>query len=114
MKTIRHTAAANSDLQSIFAWTLDTFGEPAMERYSQIIGQALRDLAEDPARPGTQHATDELFIYHLRHSRSPGQVPRVQHPRHFILFRATQTHVEILRYLHDAMDMEQHFPDEPS
>lgn len=114
MRTIRHTAAADSDLHSIFEWTLTVFGSPAVERYSRLIGQALRDLAEDPARSGTQHAADNLFIYHLRHSRTRGRIPRVHSPRHFILFRFTTTHLEILRYLHDAMDLEQHFPDEPS
>ena len=114
MKTIRHTATADSDLQSILEWTLDAFGRPAMERYSQLIGQALLDLAEDPERPGSQHAADALFIYHLRHSRTRGRNPHLQRPRHFILFRTTRTHLEILRYLHDAMDLEQHFPDEPS
>jgi plasmid stabilization system protein ParE len=110
MKAIRHTVAADSDLQSILEWTLVSFGGPAMERYSQLIGHALLDLAEDSDRPGSQHAADDLFIYHLRHSRTRGRGPQVHHPRHFILFRTTQTHLEILRYLHDTMDLEQHFP----
>ena len=113
MKTIRHTATADSDLQSILEWTLDSFGGPAMERYSRLIGQALLDLAEDPERSGSQHAADSLFVYHLRHSRTRGRDLQVHRPRHFILFRTTRTHLEILRYLHDAMDLEQHFPDEP-
>jgi len=112
MKTIRHTATADSDLQSILAWTLDVFGSPAVERYSRLIGQALRDLAEDPERSGTQHAADALYIYHLRHSRIRVRGHHVHRPRHFILFRITTTHLEILRYLHDAMDLEQHFPEE--
>lgn len=113
MRTIRHTAAADSDLQSILEWTLESFGRPATERYSRRIGRALLDLADDPERPGSQHAVDALFIYHLRHSRIRGRNPHVHRPRHFILFRTTRTRVEILRYLHDAMDLEQHFPEEP-
>ncbi|MCX6971276.1 MAG: type II toxin-antitoxin system RelE/ParE family toxin [Verrucomicrobia bacterium] len=113
MRTIRHTAAADPDLQSIMEWTLESFGRPAMERYSRLIGRALLDLADDPERPGSQHAVEALFIYHLRHSRTLGRNPHVHRPRHFILFRTTRTHVEILRYLHEAMDLEQHFPEEP-
>lgn len=114
MKIIRHTAAADSNLQSILEWTLDAFGRPAMDRYSQLIRQALLDLTKNPERPGSQHAADSLFIYHLRHSWTRGRNPHVHRPRHFILFRTTRTHLEILRYLHDAMDLEQHFPEEPS
>ncbi len=114
MKTIRHTAAADSDLQSILEWTLNMFGSRAVERYNHLIGQALLDLAEDPGRSGAQHAADALYIYHLRHSRTRGRNPHVHHPRHFILFQITTTHLEILRYLHDSMDLEQHFPEELS
>ncbi len=112
MKDIRHTATADSDLKAILEWTLDVFGPPAVERYTRLIGQALLDLAQDPERPGTQHAADALYIYHLRHSRKRGHGPHVQNPRHFILFRTTPTHLEILRYLHDAMDLEKHFSEE--
>ncbi len=112
MRAIRHTATADSDLQSILEWTLDAFGRPAMERYSRLICQALLDLAEDPDCPGAQQAADTLLIYHLRHSRTRSCTPHVHRPRHLILFRTTRTHVEILRYLHDAMDLEQHFPQE--
>jgi toxin ParE1/3/4 len=112
MKTIRHTATADSDLRSILDWTLDAFGSPAVERYSRLIGQALRDLAENPERSGTQHVDDALCIYHLRHSRTRVCGNHVHRPRHFILFRITTKHLEILRYLHDAMDLEQQFPDE--
>jgi len=44
MKTIRHTATADSDLQSILEWTLDMFGSPAVERYRRLVGRALRDV----------------------------------------------------------------------
>ena len=112
MKAIRHTATADSDLQSILRWTLDAFGRPAMERYGQLIGQALRDLAKDSKCPGSRPATADLIIYHLRHSRTRGHTPHVHRPRHFILFRTTPTHVEILRYLHESIDLESHFPEE--
>jgi hypothetical protein len=68
----------NSGLQSILEWTLDASGRPAMERYSRLIGQALLDLAEDPGRPGSQHAADALFIYHL--SRTRGRNLHVHRP----------------------------------
>jgi len=112
MRSIRHTAAADDDLQSIFKWTLDTFGAPAMERYSRLIHQALLDLAVDPERPGSRNPTDDLFIYHLRHSRTSGRERQVHQPRHFILFRITPSHLEILRYLHDAMDLDRHFEED--
>lgn len=113
MKIIRHAAAADSDLRSILEWTFVSFGRSAIERYIRLIHQALVDLAEDSDRPGSQHAADDIFIYHLRHSRMRGRVPHVHRPRHFILFRTTQAHLEILRYLHDAMNLEQHFKAPP-
>jgi plasmid stabilization system protein ParE len=66
MRTIRHTAAADSDLQSILEWMLESFGRPAMARYSRLIGRALLDLADDPERPGSQHAVDALSSQHDR------------------------------------------------
>lgn len=112
MRSIRHTAAADSDLASIFDWTLASFGRPAMERYLRLIERALLDLAKDSDRLGSHQVTDGLFIYHLRHSRTRGRSKQVHRPRHFILFRTTPTHLEILRYLHDTMDLEQHFPED--
>lgn len=114
MRSIRHTASAEADLRAIFEWTVRHFGMDGLGRYRRLVGQALRDLAEDPGRIGVREVAGEFNIYHLRHSRE--QVPeigqRVHRPRHLILFRATPGRVEILRYLHDSMDLERHVAEE--
>ena len=88
----------------------------ARDRCAALISFGLRDLADDPARPGVSARTEissGLFSYHLRFSRrraATGLV-QVEHPRHLVTFRiATDGAVEIVRLLHDAMDFDHHVP----
>jgi plasmid stabilization system protein ParE len=37
---------------------------------------------------------------------------RIARPRHFVAFRVTPTAIEVLRILHDAMDLPVHLGDE--
>lgn len=111
-RKIRETDAAREDLRQILQWTFEEFGEAAEGRYLSLIKQALRDLAVEPARMGSNAEIDDLRTYHLRHSRThvADAQQRVRRPRHFVLFRAEAERLVILRYLHDAMDLARHFP----
>lgn len=83
-------------------------GSGARERYAVLVTQAIIYLRENPAsalstpvpnRPG-------FFTYHLRHSRmrSPGEM-RVGKPRHIVVYAVADGTLEILRILHDRMDL---------
>ena len=72
MAVTRLSAAVETDIVSIFAWTEDRFGLVARRRCQAVLATALRDIAPDPERPGSA-ARPELGLtirrYHLRHSR---------------------------------------------
>ena len=109
---------AERDIASILAWTNEQFGKQARLRYEALLVQAMIDVAENPARPGSA-ARDEISrlarTYHVEHSRNhvDASVGRVRHPRHFLIYRITdKSHLEIGRVLHDSMDLALHLPAE--
>jgi toxin ParE1/3/4 len=55
-------------------WSLKEFGERAALRYDALIKQALRDIGEDPERPGSKEKRDLMIegvrAYHLSFSRN--------------------------------------------
>ena len=55
--------------------------------------------------------TARLRLYHIRNSRRRAPASqRVGNPRHYIVFRADENWLDILRVLHDAMDVLAHVP----
>ncbi|MCT5390434.1 type II toxin-antitoxin system RelE/ParE family toxin, partial [Pseudomonas aeruginosa] len=52
-----------------------------------------------------------LRSIHLVYCRSMPNVGKVVRPRHFVFFRvATDQVLEVVRVLHDSMDLDQHLP----
>ncbi|MGI4826879.1 MAG: type II toxin-antitoxin system RelE/ParE family toxin [Janthinobacterium lividum] len=107
---------ARRDIAAIDRYTLRTFGEAAADRYDILIRQALRDIQEDPDRPGARArpgALNPTFrLYHLSSSRDRVSGQPVKEPRHFIVYRQRPDDViEVLRVLHDSRDLARHLPD---
>ena len=106
---IRLTAAAEADFQGILRWTLEQFGELQAQVYADTLSAALESLAEGPKIIGAIARNDiarGLFTLHVaRHARKG---------RHFIVFRIGRDKdrkvIEVLRLLHDAMDLARHLP----
>ncbi len=101
------------DIRETDAWSEEQFGVPAADRYGLLIRQALRDLLEDPTRPGTMARPDlapHTYIYHLMFSRKRVAGERVKAPRHFVLYRHIEEKVEFARLLHDSRDLARHVP----
>lgn len=95
-------------------WSIQKFGERAALRYDALIKQALKDIGEDPERPGSK-ARPEIMIegartYHLSFSRKRVSRPGVREPRHFLLYRRRSDVIEVARILHEARDLERHVP----
>jgi toxin ParE1/3/4 len=103
---------AQRDLQQILRDSEARFGTIVAGRYRRLIAAGLRDLREDPRRPGVQDRRDlpgEVRVYHLRHSRRHGpSTDRVARPRHFLIFRETADGLVVIRVLHDAMNLPSH------
>lgn len=111
--TVRLTAAAEKDFQGIVAWTVEQFGEAQALVYAETIALALEALAEGPSLIDARRRDEiqrGLFSLHVARQGRKG--------RHFIMFRIAPRGgdvIEVLRLLHDSMDLPRHFqiPDEP-
>ena len=112
---LRLTRRARRDLAQVMEWTVKEFGERAPLRYDALIKLAFKDILENPERPGSRARTElaqGTRIYHLASSRSKMRIPRVQEPRHFLLYRVRDEVIEVARILHDARDLEGNLPRE--
>jgi toxin ParE1/3/4 len=98
------TASAESDFRNITAWTLTEFGYRQARKYSDILSAALIDLASGPSITGARSRNElgrGLFTLHVARNGRNG--------RHFVLLRVkSQNQIEVLRLLHDSMDLKSH------
>ncbi len=103
---IRLGAAAENDFVNILRTTLDRFGPTQVEIYRSILVDALEQLSDGPELPGSA-ARDDI----LPGLRSLHVARRGRRGRHFIIYRAAdETTIEIIRILHDRMDLAAHIP----
>lgn len=106
--TVRLSAAAEADFAHIIQWTSEKFGDTQALVYAETLSMALGALTEGPAIIGAK-ARDEilkgLFSLHVARQGHKG--------RHFIMFRlgtrGSGNIIEVLRLLHDSMDLSHHF-----
>jgi toxin ParE1/3/4 len=107
--TVRLTAAAEADFEEILRWTVDQFGEAQARIYAGTVSAALDELAAGPSAVGAKKRDDILkgiFTLHVARKGRKG--------RHLVMFRVGRAPdhdvIEILRLLHDAMDLQRHLP----
>ena len=102
------SSEAEKDFSRILTYTRDTFGPRQAEIYETTLLDAialldagpeiLGSIARDELRPGIRS------LHVARHGRRG---------RHFIVYRARDEHrIEVVRILHDAMDLARHIPPE--
>ncbi|MBI5163147.1 MAG: type II toxin-antitoxin system RelE/ParE family toxin [Magnetospirillum sp.] len=107
IRRIRLTAAAATDFANILRWTTAHFGTAQARLYADTISAAVAALAEGPNIPGTKPRPDigeDVTTLHVaRHGRKG---------RHFLLYRLAPASevatIEVLRLLHDGMDLQGH------
>jgi toxin ParE1/3/4 len=106
---VRLTAAAETDFQDILRWTVEQFGEAQARNYAETLSAALEALAAGPTIIGAKARSDiakGLFTLHIARNGRKG--------RHFVMFRIGGDEgrevIEVLRVLHDAMDLSRHLP----
>jgi toxin ParE1/3/4 len=107
--TVRLTKTAESDYQSIILWTLRNFGDLQARIYADTLSTALVALTAGPTTVGAKERSEigkGVFTLHVARDGHKG--------RHFVLFRVrSDKHrlcIEVLRLLHDAMDLSRHIP----
>jgi toxin ParE1/3/4 len=106
---VRLTAAAASDFEHILEWTVEHFGEPQALVYAETLSLAIEALTEGPSIPGARQRDEILKGLYSLHVARQGRKGR-----HFVMFRtaATGDAIEVLRVLHDSMDLTRHLHDE--
>jgi toxin ParE1/3/4 len=103
---VRLGAAAELDFANILKWTAENFGARQSRVYRDTLVQAIREIGDGPDIDGSK-ARDEIMpglrsVHVARHGRRG---------RHFLLYRvAPEVIVEIVRILHDRMDLQRHLP----
>lgn len=113
IRTIRLTVAARADIVDILEYSEAQFGLGARRRYERLVAVALRDIAEDPDRPGSAarpELGDNIRSWHLSLSRERAKAAggAVRRPRHLILYTIIDDTLGVLRVLHDAMELHLH------
>jgi toxin ParE1/3/4 len=116
-REVRLTGPAKRDLSDVMEWTVKKFGGRAAIRYDALIKQALKDIGEDPDRPGSKERPEIMLkgsrTYHLEFSRSRVSGEGVKSPRHFLVYRRRNDGViDVARILHDGRDLARHLPED--
>lgn len=106
---VRTTGAAKQDFSKILLWTADQFGAAQAQVYLETLTQALEDLCAGPDIAGSKMRREiapDLYTLHVGRKKRKG--------RHFLLFRVRrldhQKVIEVIRILHDSMDLTRHLP----
>src|SRR5215813_11856128 len=106
---VRLGAAAEVDFANILTWTTENFGARQSRVYRDTLVQAIGELADGPDVVGSK-ARDEIMAG-LRTLHVAG---RGRRGSHFLMYRAApNSTIEIVRILHDRMDLRRHVPSAP-
>jgi toxin ParE1/3/4 len=106
---VRLGAAAELDFANIIKWTTENFGQRQSRVYRDVLVQAIGDLGDGPDIAGSK-ARGEIMsglrtLHIARHGRRGS---------HFLMNRVTAgMTIEIVRILHDRMDLQRHLPPVP-
>ncbi|HQW08750.1 MAG TPA: type II toxin-antitoxin system RelE/ParE family toxin [Steroidobacteraceae bacterium] len=102
-------AAAEADFRDIIRWTAEEFGDAQARVYAETLSAAIESLAGGPTIVGARHRDDiakGIFALHVARHGHNGS--------HFVMFRIGKdrdhARIEVLRLLHEAMDLARHLP----
>ena len=103
---VRLGAAAEVDFANILKWSTENFGARQSRAYRDTLVQAIGELAGGPNVAGSR-ARDEI----MSGLRTLHVARRGRQGSHFLMYRvAPNSTIEIVRILHDRMDLWRHVP----
>jgi|SRR5580704_11945175 toxin ParE1/3/4 len=103
MARFRIHPLVEDDVADVLAYTLERFGLGQVHRYEQIIEEALTRLIEHPESGRALKIRAGFFLYSIER--------RGRRASHQFLYRVLEDgRVEVLRLLHDSMDVARHIP----
>jgi toxin ParE1/3/4 len=104
MARLIRSPRAKRDIIGVLEYTKKRWGKAQAREYGELIKEALVAIADDPQ---SGKSRDDVRPGILAHHISQ----RGRAARHIIFYRiGTTGTVEVVRLLHDAMDVEQHLP----
>jgi toxin ParE1/3/4 len=107
---VRLGAAAELDFANIVKWTTENFGARQSRIYQSTLVEAIGELADGPDVLGSK-ARDEI----MTGLRTVHVARQGRRGSHFLMYRvAPKTTIEIVRILHDRMDLQRHLPFSPN
>lgn len=96
--------AANRDFVEVLEHTLETFGDRQARTYRSTLKSALKALEAGPNIPGSASREDLATGLRSLHVARQGR-----RGRHLLVYRTgPERTIEVLRILHDAMDLGRH------
>lgn len=102
---VRLGQQAEQDFVEILQWTTKTFGEGQASTYAETIALAIEALEGGPDILGARAREDIQPGIRTLHVARQGRAGR-----HFVVFRAARSDIDVLRLLHDSMDLLRHLP----
>lgn len=106
--TVHLSAAAQQDFNNIIDWTIEQFGDHQATVYAGVLVAAISELDGGPQQLGIKARDDigkGMFTMHVARHHRKG--------RHFVMLRVADHEkrvIEVVRLLHDAMDLPRHLP----
>lgn len=100
------TDAAQRDFRGILRWSMERFGESQARVYAKTVSLAIQALEAGPSVAGAKARDDiakGICCLHVARQGRQG--------RHFVMFRVAsrqERRLDVLRLLHDAMDLSRH------
>ena len=103
--TLTLGSVAEQDFVDILVWTTQTFGPQQAEIYQARLIALTEALEQDPFQVASK-PRDEigqgLLTLHMGAKKIRG--------RHLVLYRIVDREIQVLRFLHDAMEIARHLP----
>lgn len=109
MRRLLLTAAAERDIRSALGFNARHWGTAQAAAYRRLIAAAIEALLDDPLRPASRARDEVRPGVRTLHIGRPGRPAR-----HMVVYRVSPVgDLEILRVLHDAMELQRHLEVEP-
>jgi toxin ParE1/3/4 len=104
---VRLAEKAEHDLLDALVWTNDQFGALQADEYLETLTLALEALTDGPNIVGSKVREDIGLGIRTLHVARLGSFGR-----HLVVFRmADGQAIDVIRLLHDSMDLAKHLPD---
>ena len=104
---VRLAEKAEQDLLDALVWTTDQFGALQADDYLETLTLALEALTDGPNIVGSKVRDDIGLGIRTLHVARLGRKGR-----HLVVFRFADGQViDVIRLLHDSMDLAKHLPD---